>query len=268
MKLLLLLPAVALQPGRQRYTTPPRCALECCEWQAQHCATTYGRVVDWYEGGGAADVGNWGVAYDDYEAFVDEVAPRLGLAAGDAVFESAVGAGWLLRGLRRRLGALRVAGNDVSSAALDEARRALPDGVFCVGDSLNLSWVPRRSYDAALCGYVEAGAATGKAEAELTGRWVREMARLVKPGGVVFVGNIRPPRAEADAGAGLYLKPPPGAEPAEEVTRDWWREAAASDAYGWGVDAAATELLDLRSPTLVREWGPRYSVVMRKAVVT
>ena len=267
--------ALALAPA-----AAPPALLRCCDWQRDHCARTYGVVRDWYENDGAiADLGNWGVDYRAYvEGFVADIADGLDLEAGSRVFESAVGEGWLLRGLEERLpaavaGTLRYAGNDISPVALEAARDALASSSSssfcgCVGDSLNLSWVDPGSFDAALCGYVECGTArTPAAEAEVTGRWVAEMARLVAAGGRVFVGNVQRPRERPDAAAGLYLRPPSDAAAAASdagVTEDWWRTCAESDCYGWGVDPASVRLQPLADPALTSEWGLRYHVFMRR----
>lgn len=241
-------------------------SLECCGWQRAHCRATYGAVNDWYSATRSAeDAGNWGVSYEAYrDGFVGGVARELDLRAGDAVFESAVGAGWFLRGLRETLRIpLRLHGNDASEAAVGAARRALADGSFCVGDSLNLTWVAADAFDAVLCGYVETGGA--RDEAAATGEWVAQMAKRAKPGAPVFVGNVRPPRATDDAAAGLYLRPPEAAAAAADpVTPDWWRESAASDAFGWRCDPASVRVRPLEAPELVAAWGPRYSVFMRR----
>ena len=94
------------------------------------------------------------------------------------------------------------------------------------------------------------------------------MAAVTKPGGLVFVGNVRRPRsqrAESDASAGLYLKPPPAADrEIDGVTPEWWRASADLDTYGWDVDPASICVRPLADPTLVGEWGPRYHVFMRR----
>ena len=67
----------------------------------------------------------------------------------------------------------------------------------------------------------------------------------------IFVGNVRRPRATADAGAGAYLKPPDAA--AAVVDEAWWRERAAA----WDVDPTSIRIQPLHA-ALEAEWGPRY----------
>jgi len=259
---LLLTTTAALAPAPKPLITP-------CAWQLDNCAREHALVREWYDKGrdqSRYGVGNWGVSYRQYvDGFVAAVADELNLKDGDAVFESAVGEGWFLRGLAERLPtiSLRAAGNDVLESALEVARRDVPGGVFCVGDSKNLTWVPAATFDAAVCAYVEVGtAATPEAEADAYGSWTRELARTVKPGGRIFVGNVQAPRATEDAAAGLYLKPPAAAGGRDVVDEAWWRDAAASDEYGW--DAEDVRVAPLTDATLLDAWGPRYHVFMRR----
>ena len=240
------------------YSPRPPQLLTQCAWQINHCATAprFRDVREWYEGD-AHGSGNWGVTYRRYvDGFVKAVAEDLELKDGATIFESAVGEGWFLSGLYECLDTpMEVAGNDVSSVALEACQRELPWGSFAVGDSLNLTWVHSK-FDAVLCAYIETGEApTPQAEAQVTGAWVREMCRLAKPNGRVFVGNVRPPRGMVDEAAGSYLKPPD-----DLVTEAWWADAAGR--YAWDVeDVRITPLTD---ETLLAEWGPRYHVFMRK----
>ena len=236
------------------YSPPPPKLLKKCAWQQTHCATApqFRNVVQWYEGD-AHGSGNWGVTYRRYvDGFVKQIADDLGIEEGATVFESACGEGWFLSGLYELLDvSFDVAGNDVSMKAIEECRMELPWGSFAVGDSLNLTWVAPQSFDAVICAYVEPG--ENEDEAAVTEQWVREMCRLAKPNARVFVGNVRPPRGTADAGAGTYLKPP-----SDLVTEAWW-EAKSKD---WGVDDV--RVVPLTDATLLEEWGPRYHVFMRK----
>ena len=248
--------------------------LRCCEWQAAHCATNYGGVRDWYDGesvewvrGGVTyrgtDEGNWGVDYATYrDGFARPLAAELAdLAAGSAVYESAVGAGWLLRGIDEALDVeLRYAGNDVSEAALASARRDLPKGSFAVGDSLNLTWVDAATFDAVLCGFVDTIDADAAREKERTGAWVGEMTRLAKPGALIVAGNVEPPKAIPAPPGGLYA----AATGADGVNPDWWRACAASDEHGWGVDPDSVRIRPLDDRALIDAWGERYSVFMRR----
>ena len=250
----LLAATLATTSALSSYSPPPPKLIKQCAWQQTHCATApqFRNVVQWYEGD-AHGSGNWGVTYRRYvDGFVKQIADDLGIEEGATVFESAVGEGWFLSGLYELLDvAFDVAGNDVSMKAIEECRMELPWGSFAVGDSLNLTWVSPQSFDAVICAYVEPG--ENENEAEVTETWVREMCRLAKPNARVFVGNVRPPRGTADAGAGTYLKPP-----SDLVTEAWW-EAKSKD---WGVDDV--RVVPLTDATLLEEWGPRYHVFMRK----
>ena len=179
--------------------------LECDPWQEVAMPVKYAALVRWYEAHARAsaipeDLGRWGVTYREYvDEFVCTVAPELPIAPRDAVFESAVGAGWLLRGLREALprevgDTVRWAGNDLIPAALDAARAGLGDSAgggacLCVGDSANLTgWVPRARFDVSLCGYLEARPLYGRephlaSEAAWRGHWVAQMAAITRAGG-------------------------------------------------------------------------------------
>jgi hypothetical protein len=245
---------------------PPPC-LVCDAFQAKHVREKYRNLRRWYEDfalktmGEQESIGHWGVSYAEYAEFVAEVAGGMELRAGDAVFESAVGNGWLLRGLRQELTAevadtLRLAGNDIIPMALDLAQARLasdgaPPPVLCLGDSANLTgWVERGSFDAVLCGYLEPN--TGGHE--WAGNWVRQMAWCARPGGLVFLGNNFAPTPQRPGTSGSGVLP-----------LSWWRDAAVSDKYGWGVEPESVRLQPLRSPALRAAWGERYSVFMRKA---
>jgi hypothetical protein len=241
--------------------------LECDPWQELATPAKYAELVRWYEAHARQseipeDLGRWGVTYREYvDEFVAAVAGELPIAPRDAVFESAVGAGWLLRGLAellpREVGrTVEWCGNDIIPAALDAARAGLLRGeggvapTLCVGDSANLTgWVPRARFDATLCGYLEALPLYGRephlaSEEAWRGHWCAEMAAITRPGGHVFVGNIAPLGLEDEAA--------------------WWRDAAESDAFGWGVDPASVLVRPQRSARLTAEWGARYHVHMTR----
>ncbi len=112
------------------------------------------------------------------------------LRAGDAAVDVACGTGKLTAVLARRVGPFgRLAGIDIASPMLDEARRACRDLVqveFVQGDALALPF-PDDSFDAATIAFglrnlpdFEAG--------------FREMARVVRPGGRVVCLELTLPR--------------------------------------------------------------------------
>lgn len=243
-----------------------RPCLVCDAHQATYVRERYRDLRRWYEENAASsavpeNIGHWNVGYEEYvNGFVAEIADGLELQPGDAVFESAVGAGWLLRGLRERLPhdvsvSLRLAGNDIIPMALDFAERGLhsdvaPPPVLCLGDSANLTtWVPHAAFDAVLCGYIEPNAGG----LEWVGKWVAQMAHCAKPGALIFVGNNPMPLAN----------PRPG-RAAGGTPSSWWEEAAASDKFGWSIAPESVRIAPLRSPLLREKWGERYAVFMRK----
>jgi len=152
-------------------------------------------------------------------------------------------------------------GNDILPDALQLARRDIPNGNFYLGDSANLTWIPPSTFDATICGYLEAspdaiegGGFPIRQLRAWVGNWVFQMARITKPGGSVCIGAIQ---TVLDNG---YCD-------AEEVITmgdGWWVETARSNVYGWGVDPDSIEVLELTSRLLENEWGPRYCVKMVK----
>ena len=148
---------MSASPSSQEQPTP---CLVCDDDQASRVLHEYRSLRLWYENLHAEsdlpeDIGHWEVSYQQYkDDFVAEVADEMQLRPGDAVFESAVGSGWLLKSLRELqppevADTLRLAGCDIIPSALDIAKRGLldsttaPSPVLCLGDSANLSaWIP------------------------------------------------------------------------------------------------------------------------------
>jgi len=242
--------------------------LTCDADQAKQVLHNYRNLRLWYEAEHAdsvnpGDIGHWEVDYEQYVDFVEEVAGAMELRPGDAVYESAVGPGWLLRGLREVLpvntsSTLRLVGNDIMPMAIESAIRELessiaPKPVLCLGDSANLSWVPSAAFDAVLCGYLE-NKAVGAEGGNWAGNWVCQMAWCAKPGALIFIGNNHMPSSSS------ALDPEANFVP----TQRWWIDAAESDRFGWGVDPASVRFVPLRSGQLRKAWGERYSVFMRR----
>ena len=246
--------------------------LECDLHQAKYTREKYRNLRRWYEAEAAASaepeaIGHWGITYRQYvDEFVAETADAMELRVGDTVFESAVGAGWLLRGLRELLPSslrdtIRFAGNDILPLALALAVRGLqsstaPPPVLCVGDSANLTtWVRGGSFDAVLCGYLQPGAMDGEDPHAWSGNWVAQMAWCAKPGGLIFIGNNHVPTLPRPGRRG-------GGTP-----ESWWVESARHNTYGWDVDPDSVRVKVLGSAFLTEKWGPRYSVYMRRREV-
>jgi demethylmenaquinone methyltransferase/2-methoxy-6-polyprenyl-1,4-benzoquinol methylase len=106
---------------------------------------------------------------------------------GDRVLDVATGTGDLAIELARRTGAGgEVIGSDFSEAMLEHARAKAPEGVrFELADALALPYADG-SFDAATVGF-------GARNFADVGRGLREMARVVRPGGRVVVLDITTP---------------------------------------------------------------------------
>lgn len=115
-----------------------------------------------------------------YERLADRLAPRLPPAG--RILDVGCGAGRPTAQIARRLPRARVVGVDLSATQIALARRehaAVENLEFRIGDALRLPF-PDRSFDAAV------SLASIKHWPD-PGRGVREMARVVRPGGLVFV---------------------------------------------------------------------------------
>ncbi len=89
------------------------------------------------------------VSETHFRQFVDDIAAKLGIAAGDSVYEVGCGAGAFLYPLAER--GVRVGGLDQSAALVGIAREHLPSGTFEVAGASELSAAP--AFDAVIsCG--------------------------------------------------------------------------------------------------------------------
>mmetsp|Transcript_72447 Transcript_72447/g.141976 ORF Transcript_72447/g.141976 Transcript_72447/m.141976 type:complete len:322 (+) Transcript_72447:538-1503(+) len=268
----------ASDPVPAKNTRPPSMVLEQDPWQYQlfrspGSGNPYAEMTNWYlqswrESDVDEDIAHWGITYREYvDEYVRQFSELIPISQGMRVFESAVGSGWLIRGLLELkaaddgvddgLESVEWNGNDILPDALSLARRDVPGGQFVLGDSANLTWVPKAAYDVAVCGYIEpspdaivAGGYLLTEVQDWVGNWVKQMTRLVKPGGVVCVGAVQEVLEAYDL--------------SEKIVSSWWEESARSDAYGWGVDPDLVTTRALRSDLLEREWGPRYCVRLIK----
>ena len=117
-------------------------------------------------------------------AIFAEWAPRLvqiaGVGPGQEVLDAACGTGIVARTVAERLaGSGRVVGLDLNEAMLTVARRVRPDLDWRQGDLVDLPF-PARSFDVVLCQMALMFVADRSGA-------LREMARVVRPGGTVAV---------------------------------------------------------------------------------
>jgi demethylmenaquinone methyltransferase/2-methoxy-6-polyprenyl-1,4-benzoquinol methylase len=119
-------------------------------------------------------------------------AVRLSRAApGEEILDCATGTGDLALAFKRKVGASgRVVGTDfcpeMLQSAPDKARRAGLDVTFEVADAMALPY-PDRSFDAASISF-------GIRNVDDPGKCLRELARVVRPGGRVVVVEFGQPR--------------------------------------------------------------------------
>lgn len=222
----------------------------------------YRELTEWYEqhqdtGGGIAC---WGVQYTTYrDEYAAEIAKLVDIQPGARVYESACGAGWLLQSLKELLPSATQGctwfGNDILDSALEEARYALPQGLFFLADSMNLTWIAPSSFDVVLCGYLEPKPdctytdAPGQSDlVDWYGGWVAQMTRLAKPGAQVCIGAL-----QLNIDDGL-----------SRVNPDWWYNCARTNEYDWAVDPESVTVKEMDSSILEPIWGPRYHVLMRR----
>ena len=122
---------------------------------------------------------------DQWDELVRTVARPFGLQAGDEVIECGCGAGAFLASLIRLYPGIRLSGIDYSASLVRAASEAL-DGRFEQGDIRDLSFLPAAAYDCVL----SFSAFQYLSSSEDAERAVREMARLVKPGGSMAIGDV------------------------------------------------------------------------------
>ncbi|MBR0679545.1 class I SAM-dependent methyltransferase [Roseomonas eburnea] len=127
----------------------------------------------------------------------DAVLDALALPRGAAVLDAGCGTGALAEAIAARDPAARITGIDLSEPFLAEARRRVPVATFRAGDVTALEF-PAATYDVALS-HLVLQFVPDRAAA------VAEMARVVKPGGLVaaamwdFTGGFPFLRAFADS---------------------------------------------------------------------
>ncbi|MGH7981441.1 MAG: class I SAM-dependent methyltransferase, partial [Limisphaerales bacterium] len=122
---------------------------------------------------------------EEWGAMVSKVSKPLRLRAGQQVIECGCGAGAFLSSLVRLYPGVVVSGVDYSSSMVNKASKGL-DGRFVVGDIRDLHFLPEAAYDCVL----SFGTLFYLDSVKDAKRAVREMVRLVKPGGVLMIGEV------------------------------------------------------------------------------
>ena len=136
---------------------------------------------------GVYDVMNSVMTAGMHHRWRERAADLAGVRPGDRALDVATGTGDLALALKRRVGPSgEVVGSDFSERMLERARAKAPDVRFEWGDALALPY-PDGSFDAATVGF-------GARNFGDLDRGLREMTRVVRPGGRVVVLEITTPQ--------------------------------------------------------------------------
>lgn len=222
---------------------------------APHAASSVARIYDDLAAlGPDADLhvlNNWGLlSREDWEAMCLRTAEFIGVEAGDTVFEAGCGAGAFLDVLIRAF-AIRATGVDMAERLIEIAGRRLP-GDFRVADIRDLSDIEGGQYDKVVSHgvflYLPSLADVGKAASELV--------RLVKPGGVVYIGVLNDPGRFAE----YRTEHPPSGN--TFIARGFWHHFAA--VHDLEVEVMDQERIYRKVSGYDGHANLRYSVRLRK----
>lgn len=159
------------------------------------------------------DFARWSyIDSDDWTALCRRTADFIGIVDGDRLFEAGCGSGAFLAEVAAYRD-VHLAGADFAENLVAIARSRLP-GDFRVADITDLSSIPSAGYDKVLSHCVFPYLASVEA-ARLA---AREMVRIARPGGTVYIGIVNDPERHAE-----YEVPPSGAF---LLTRAFWRDFA------------------------------------------
>ena len=122
---------------------------------------------------------------DEWDEMVTKVVQPIGIKAGDQVIECGCGAGAFLASVLRVYPGVTVSGMDYSDSLVKVAKKEL-GGDFRQGDIRDLSMFPAAAYDHV----VSFGAFQYLNSQEDAEKAIHEMARLVKPGGTLSIGEV------------------------------------------------------------------------------
>ncbi|HWB60772.1 MAG TPA: sulfatase-like hydrolase/transferase [Chthoniobacteraceae bacterium] len=143
------------------------------------------------------ELNNWHLfSAEDWEEFCLHTARAIGIKPRDHVFEAGCGAGAFLEVLQRHYD-ITMEGVDIAGNLITVARKRLP-GRFHVGDIQRMPYVPDKTFDAVVSHgvflYLPSASAVWSAASELV--------RIVKPGGVVYIGVLNDPERIANYQSG------------------------------------------------------------------
>ena len=160
---------------------------------AEDIAGEYDRLASLGRTADLHRLNNWSLfSKRDWDELCLRTARLIGLRDGDRVFESGCGAGAFLDTLRHRY-RIEVAGADFSEKLIAIARLRVP-GQFWTADVQHLPFVENESYDCV----VSHGVFLYLTSIEAAERAAREMIRITKRGGAIYVGVMNDPdRLEA-----------------------------------------------------------------------
>lgn len=198
---------------------------------------------------------------DAYEPFVgrwsrlvaDELLEWLAMPAGARWLDVGCGTGALSQAIVRRCDPADVLGVDPSHGFVEHARAHVPGARFEVGDAVDLP-PPDASFDAVVCGLVLNFVPD-------PARAVAEMARVVRPGGVVgvyvwdYAQDMQMLRRFWDAAAALD----PGAAEPDEGRRFPIARPDALEELLCGAGLATVEGREIVVPTVFRDFDDYWS---------
>eukprot|EP00960_Hanusia_phi_P066331 766376-Hanusia_phi.AAC.10 len=133
---------------------------------------------------------------------------RLQLQNGQSVFESGSAAGAFVDSLMRQYG-VKVAGVDISQGLVVISRSRV-NGTFCAASATNLDFIPDESFDHAVS-FAVLMYVSGLTKAC---QIARELVRIVRPGGTVFLGQLNDPE--------MKVFKPKGPEGNWDIPRLYW----------------------------------------------
>ncbi|XP_048580477.1 uncharacterized protein LOC125561146 [Nematostella vectensis] len=127
-----------------------------------------------------------GYTKDDYLDWTVEIAEQLGFKDGHSIFDNGCGCGAFLVAFNLTYNNVKVGGLDLSNGAITFAKETFPQfkDNFKVGSVEDLSFVATETFDHAMTFFT-----FPYVSPEVQCKAVKEMVRIVKPGGTLYVGH-------------------------------------------------------------------------------